>query len=402
MEKLLLEKFAYLALGATVCAMAPLHAASAGDPPADKPGAARLESSGTRLVIPDLHRRTLSVRPTTANALAGAAKTPSLAVSADLPYALSANGKVLAGLRKANGGGAMELVVFDVETAARVGGFTLAANELPDGVWVNSKGTAAGVFAQGRFVAYSLDGAAPPSKALFERPTSLFLASPSGRLIILATAAGSLLVIDSEHWRELPQAQDLIQQTVRQWLTSRKLRPESTQADGPFAFPVQPVDITADDRLMSVSLGENASTFLNICMSSGQLVSSVVFDKRVNATPRFSNSGRLFSVQVVPNTDDPSFRRPANDFGLRIYSSYSGQHLSTLPIPARDWARYAKTGAKYFLEDWPGWLGFTAGDKAVLRIEGASQAPRAQPMGFMEDRLKDSAQAHPGCAPLGR
>ena len=84
------------------------------------------------------------------------------------------------------------------------------------------------------------------------------------------------------------------------------------------------------------------------------------------------------AVQVTPNTTDPAFQRPRSDFGLRIYASHSGKLLQTLPISSADWARAAKPGAAYFLDAFPGWVGFQPDDKAVLRIDSVSGQPMAQ------------------------
>jgi hypothetical protein len=246
---------------------------------------------------------------------------------------------------------------------------------------MNSAGTAVGVFLQGRFLAYEVKGETNLPRAIFEREASFFIASPSGRFVTLTTDGGNLLIIDSAKWEELPEAQTSVQRLVKSWLAEKKMRQVNSSPDGPFIFPVAPIEITADDRLMTVSLGENANAFLNICMSSGSLVSSVMFDKRVNAKFKFSNSGRQFSVQVLPNSDDPAFRRRASDYGFRVFDSYSGRQTSSLAIERSDWDRYTKFGATFFLDEWVGWLGFVKDDKSVIRFDSASKLFRTQSLG---------------------
>lgn len=354
--------------------------ASANDASIAKPAGPQLDASGTRLVVPDMQAGTLSVRWVNPSATTRLPKQRSFALSADQPYSLSADASVLAGLRKASSGKATDLVVFNINTSALIGAIPLSESDQPESVWLNAKGTSAGVFSQGRFVVFDIGGKTVDPKPIFDQPASLFLASPSGRLVVLAGEDGRLRVIDSDNWRELPEAQASIQRTVQRWLQEKGMRSAVSSSDGPFLFPVAPIAITSDDRLMSVSLGENANVFLNICVSNGNLVSSVVLDKRVTATMKYGTSGNLFAVEVVPNSDDPSFKRPVADYGLRIYENYSGKLLSTVPIPSGDWAKYSKLGTKYFADDWAGWLGFTSGDKAVLRIDAASQKPKLQPL----------------------
>lgn len=402
MNHSILKTLARSALGATVFAFGQLPPALAEDTSAANHLAARLQASGTRLTIPDAQAGTVSVTTVRPGAQQLSSSAQSFALNPELPYVLSADGGVLAGLRQDGVDGSISLVVFDTATAVRIGRLPLTTGEHPDGIWVNSKGTAVGVFLQGRFLAYELKGNTYAPRPVFERPTSLFLASPSGRLITLATDSGDLVIIDSASWKELPKAQASVQRTVKEWLSAKKMRPVPSPQDGPFVFPVAPLEVTADDRLMAVSLGENANTFLNMCMSTGALMSSVVFDKRVNAEFKFSNSGRQFSVQVLPNNDDPSFQRSASDYGLQIYDSYSGRRTLTLAIPRGDWGRYSKSGAKFFLDDWVGWLGFVKGDKSVVRFDSASKLFRTQSVGPNAKRDTAAEPKQLACPLLGR
>lgn len=389
-------------LGAITSAGSSVQAAAPADSVALGPDTARMDASGTRLTVSSRRQGTVSIFAATDGDLTRATIIRSFSLRTDLPYILSADGKFLVGFKSADANNAIELASFDIATGVRKGSVMLDADDKPDDVWTNSKGTAVGMFARGRFIAYSFEHNLSPQNSIFERSSSLFMASSSGRFVFLANETGNLIVIDSASWHELPLIQSAIQQTVHKWLQAKAFRTNSPTTDGPFVYPVTPIEVSSDDRLVSIFLGENANTFLNICISSGKLLSKIVLDKRVTATSKFSATGKIFSVQVIPNSDDSSFLRPASYYGLRLYDSYSGKILSTIPIPNADWSRYQKEGAKFFLDEWRGWLGFLAEDAAALRIDTISRKPQANWIRTLEIPSRSAERVRQACSAVSK
>ena len=285
---------------------------------------------------------------------------------------LSADGKVLAGVRVAESGG-FELVLVDVATGVVTANRSLPEGTAPDAVWVDAEGKSAGAWIGERLLVYGLegrDGLAGTERV--ERVTSAFVASPSGRMVVWVDDAGHLHVVDTRSWRDLASVSAGVDRAVA---ADRNARAKSTAVagtGGPFVFPIVPIDISADDRVLTVSLGESASTLLNICLADGTIRSSASLDKRVTVRSMLSKSGRLFAVQTTPNSDDPAFARPTSFFGLRILETLTGTLVATIPIPNEDWLRYRSSGASYFLDKWAGWIGFMPDESAVLRFDRAS------------------------------
>jgi hypothetical protein len=161
---------------------------------------------------------------------------------------------------------------------------------------------------------------------------------------------------------------------------------------------VQPVEISPDDRLISIYLGENANTFINVCLSTGKLVSTVAFDKRMTIKPMFSASGKVLAFQATPNSDDPLFNRPSADFGLLFYNSYSGKQISSLALPRADVENHKKHGAKYFMDGWQGWLGFSSEDATVFRYD--TQQSQARLLKEIDLKLRGPHLGQEKCTPV--
>jgi hypothetical protein len=370
-------------------------------PFADERGVPQLAAIGTRLIIANDRVETLSIYDVTGAGSSRPLLVHSFRLNPSLPYALSADGKLLLASGKTGTDKAVELSLFDVSTGTRTGNLKLSVGDEPDAVWVNLKGTAIGVFARNHFSAYDVrEGISVPTP-VFQRSAASFLASASGRFLLLTDDSGRLSILDSVTWQESTKAQEAIQRTVQQWLQDKGFRTVQLATGGPFVFPIVPIETSSDDRLVSVFLGENANSFLNVCMSSGAIVSSVMLDKRVTAVAKFNATGNTFAVQVSPNSDDPSFRRPLTDYGLRLFESYSSKHLATIPISSRDWDRFRKLGSKYFMDEWHGWFGFLADNKTLLTIDSASGKVSAQLLTNVLNGLKQPALAHNICKPVG-
>ena len=364
--------------------------------------ASQLQALGTRWVVASKSAGQVAVYVPPSAGSTGATLIRMSSVAPEFPSVVSGNGRVLAAVKGGTGGASLNLSLIDVESGESIGAMPLADGALPDAVWVNAAGTAAGVFVRNTFSAFSFVDRAVVETPLFKREAAAMLASPSGRFVFLLTELGQLQVIDTETWAEVSKAQTSIQGTVLEWVRRNKVRAPSLPGEGPFVFPVAPIQISADDRLMAIYLGENANTFLSVCMATGAMMSTVVLDKRVDARFSYSQSGRLFAVQVTPNSGDPAFQRPRESYGYRIYDSYSGNQIRTLPIPQSDWNESERFGPSFFLDHWPGWIGFLPGDKNVLRIDTTSRVPIAQAINIERNsRRVQGRDPQEGCPALG-
>lgn len=386
---------------ASLCALtASSLAIAASDSPVTSVSA-RLDPSGSMLAWPDKKSRGLSVFSVATTPIARSISAGPFPLDGELPFSLSPGGRFLVGAEADTATGGYAIVAYETSTSLRIGSVGLPGNVPPDALWINSKGSVFGALVQGQFVAYPIAPATTAPKPSFAKASTLLLGSPDGRFVMLASDSGNLSLIDSEDWGEAEPVQSSIERAVQRWFAEKQMRQEVPKGQGPFTWPVEPVSITPDNRVVTVSLGENANMFLNICMSSGDLVSSIELDKHVDARMRSRTSGRLFAIQVVPAGDDPKFRRPRADYGLRIYDIYSGKKLSTVGIADADWARYRTLGAKHILDEWSGWLGLAAGDKSAIRLDAKSGRPVLDSLRTRQSLLPSDASAVAHCVPLG-
>jgi hypothetical protein len=327
--------------------------------------------------------------------------TGDISLRADLAFAVDLDGKHLVGFRNADSNDGIELMLFDIGSGA----IKRSIDKFPkdaaiDQVWTNSEGTLIGVFGKNRFTAYEASASGGSARVVFTQIAASLLTSPSGRLAFATSEAGRLTIYESRSWKALLESQSAVERGVQKWLAQKGMRPGDETNEGPFVFPVQPLQVSADDRLLTVSLGENANTFLNFCISTGELVSSIEFDKRVNVNPALSSDGRLFAVEVVPNSDDVAFQRPRSAYGMKIYESYSGKLLSSTPVSNSAWAAHKKAGSAYFMRDQGNWLGFLSDDRALLRSDVASNKLSVQSFPRMKSFSPAASIASQACSPF--
>lgn len=285
---------------------------------------------------------------------------------------LSGDGKVLVSTRPTENNG-FELVLFDVATGIVTAQWALPDGTSPDAVWIDHHGKSAGAWVGDRFLFYraeSRDSLTAPEHV--ERVASAFVASQSGRVVVWVDDAGHLRVVDTRSWRDLSSISAGVDRAVSSYRNAA-VKPTTVIGNGgPFVYPVVPTDISADDRVLTVFLGENANTLLNICLADGTIRSSSSQDRRLTMRSMLSTTARLFAVQTTPNSDDPAFARPSSSFGLQIFETFTGAPVATMSIPAEDWNRYRRLGTRYFLDEWSGWVGFVRDESAVLRFDRAS------------------------------
>jgi hypothetical protein len=293
----------------------------------------------------------------------------SIALRADLPFGASDDGRFVVGFRDAETNSDIDLLVISVSTAMTARRITTLAGTTPvDAVWVQSGGQLVGMFGRQQFTLFESDRGESTVSRVLQLPGTGFLPSQRGGLLLLTEETGRLKVLSTRTRTALPTVSGAIERGVQAWLVNRGMRLQEGGNEGPFIHPVIPLQLSADDRILTVSLGENANTFLNFCLATGELVSSINLDKRVNASPAISSDGRLFAVKISPNSDDVAFQRPKSAYGVHIYEGFSGNRMLTIPLSNAEWSLFKKNGAAAFVDAESARLSFTPGNRALSQL----------------------------------
>jgi hypothetical protein len=293
----------------------------------------------------------------------------SIALRADLPFGASDDGRFVVGFRDAETNSDIDLLVISVSTAMTARRITTLAGNTPvDAVRVQSGGQLVGMFGRQQFTLFESDRGESTVSRVLQLPGTGFLPSQRGGLLLLTEETGRLKVLSTRTRTALPTVSGAIERGVQAWLVNRGMRLQEGGNEGPFIHPVIPLQLSADDRILTVSLGENANTFLNFCLATGELVSSINLDKRVNASPAISSDGRLFAVKISPNSDDIAFQRPKSAYGVHIYEGFSGNRMLTIPLSNAEWSLFKKNGAATFVDAESARLSFTPGNRALSQL----------------------------------
>jgi hypothetical protein len=339
----------------------------------------RLVALGTLVSAPN---KTLDrVLITDSRALSGKKKTvtSSVALRADLPFDVSDDGRFVVGFRDTETKSDIDLLVISVSTAMTARRITrLTGNTPVDAVWVQSGGQLVGMFGRQQFTLFESDRGESTVSRVLQLPGTRFLPSQRGGLLLLTEETGRLKVVSTRTRTALPSVSSAIERGVQAWLVNRGMRLQEGGNEGPFIHPVIPLQLSADDRILTVSLGENANTFLNFCLATGELVSSINLDKRVNASPAISSDGRLFAVKISPNSDDVAFQRPRSAYGVHIYESFSGNRMQTIPLSNAEWSLFKKNGAAAFLDEQSARMSFMPGNRALSQLSADQPSPKIQ------------------------
>jgi hypothetical protein len=277
-------------------------------------------------------------------------------------YAMSANGNYFAIVEGVNE--KITLTIYEART--RELKYRRNIGDVPEEVWLNNEGNAIGIYVDGKFTAYSLG--AGGMKKIYSKSSVDFLASASGNFLLFKTEEGYLQIVRTTNWEDATLSSNLVQTAVKKWLATN--RPGSKSIDeGPLIFPRKISHMSFDDRLITIFLGENDQTFINICASTGRVVSTAAYDVRVNVYPDVDETGRYFGVLLTPNSDDLKFQRPSTYFGIRLYDLYGGGSVGTIPLKRKDMAEYHRTGVSYF-NSAVRWFSFLKPEKTT-EISGA-------------------------------
>ena len=232
----------------------------------------QLQAKGTWITVSRKASNLVDVyRPASLTVGKGALPRHSFRLDFRFSNVISADGRVLAGIRKLNGGADLELVLFDLKTGGQKAAVVLPPDLQPTGIWIDGVGNAVGVWGQSRFIAFSFNEQSKPFKAFDRVAPGTVLASSSGNFILFVTDAGELTILQTNNWLSHSAVTLRIESELRAWLLESGFRRELPATEGPFVFPVTPLEISTDDRLLSIGMGENANAFLNMCMATGKV-----------------------------------------------------------------------------------------------------------------------------------
>jgi hypothetical protein len=280
-------------------------------------------------------------------------------------YAMSANGNYFAVVEKTNE--KRTLAIY--ETKARELKYQRNIDDVPEEVWLSNEGNVIGLYVDGKFTAYSLE--AGKIKEIYSKSSVEFLASASGNFVLFKTEDGYLQIIRTANWEDVASSSSLVQVAVGGWLATNRSGSQHTD-EGPLIFPRKISHMSFDDRLITIFLGENDQTFINICASTGRIVSTAEYDVRVNVYPDVDESGGYFGALLASNSDDLKFQRPSTYFGIRLYEMYGGRPVATIPLKRKDVTEYRRVGASHF-NPAAQWFSFMKSGKST-EISGAMRA----------------------------
>ncbi|MBJ2159759.1 hypothetical protein [Variovorax sp. IB41] len=280
-------------------------------------------------------------------------------------YAMSANDNYLAVVSKVN-----EKIALSIyEARTRELRFQQYIDDLPEEVWLGNEGDVIGIYAGEKFTAYTLDGGG--MKKVYSKSSVEFLASASGNFLLFKTEEGYLQIVRSGNWGDVALSSNLVQTAVEEWLAINRPGAKNP-GEGPLIFPRKIGHMSFDDRLITIFLGENDQTFINICASTGRIVSTAAYDVRVNVYPDVDESGRYFGVLLTPNSDDSKFQRPSTYFGIRLHEIYGGESIGKIPLKQKDVTEYHRVGTSHFSPTVQ-WFSFLKAGKTT-KISGAMLA----------------------------